>query len=145
MNASLRVSCVSSNFEFWWYLHYFSVVTGSLNRVNDTYRRFLQFYFLLKNWYNIKVVENKIMIIKRRNTFFQSVHHVIMANILKSRNDWGWCLLQLHQLSQYRLLHIMEDQPTWNGIFFWNVGLQNPIFSLNLACPIHYFCCKIIW
>ena len=47
-----------------------SVVTGSLNRVNDTYRRFLQFYFLLKNWYNIKVVENKIMIIKRRNTFF---------------------------------------------------------------------------
>ena len=140
MNANLLVlvvSCVSSNFEFWWYLHYFIVVTGSLNRVNDTHRRFLQFYFLLKNWYNIKVVENKIMIIKRRNTFFQSVHHVIMANILKSRNDWGWCLLQLHQLSQCRLLH-MEDQPAWNGIF-WNVGPQNPIFFLKSRLPNSLF------
>ena len=24
-------------------------------------------------------------------------------------------------------------------------GPLEPIFSLNFACPIHYFCCKIIW
>ena len=130
-------ACLSSMshliLNFWWYLHYFIVVAGSLNRVNDTYRRYLQFYFLLKNWYNIKVVENKIMIIKRRNTFFQSVHHVIMANILKSRNDWGWCLLQLHQLSQYRLIH-MEDQPTKKWYFLLECGRSEPnIFKIWLA------------